>query len=283
MTNNGTDPCVTIAEFDRGYARWRDHRRAHHLAHGHYPPEIKTPMTTDTNEQTNVGPAGAEPCEPYVHRENYEQPPEYWTNTFAKHQILRQGERCLELRDRADSNNWMTISIDDGGQLLVWGDNCAVVFAYCETDTLAQRIAWMGSHEFADTYVTGKARRGSPTQKLTRAYPETFEADVREYFAELVESDEYTVHTDDMLTWDEFACSGDAIEALEHSSVTAIWELGRYLVSIDCEQEIEDYHALGQRTTGDVERAHAALRRAWHLLLAGRVEDLPTDAAQRTQ
>jgi hypothetical protein len=270
MTTNGQSPCVTVEEFDRGYVVWRDRRRAHFHAHGQFPPEIWTRMTSaNETDSTCTTPRGTEPCEPapYVHRENYEQPPEYWANTFAKHQILRQDARTLELRDPADSNNWMTIAIDDGGQIVVLGDNTTVVFGYCRTATLAHRISWIGCHVRADTYVTGKARIGSPTQKLYRAYPEAFEADVREYLKGLDESGEYAdITTAGQLEWDEFGCSGSALEALEHSSVTAIWELGDYLRDIGCEQEIEDYHALGQRTTGDVERAHAAIRRAWSIL-----------------
>lgn len=219
------------------------------------------------DDQTNFGPGGAEPCTPArTHLKNYEQPPEYWAEGFALHQITRQDERTLELRNPKDPNNWYTIAIDDDGQIVALGDNTSVIFGFKRTDTLAQRIAWIGSHETADPYVIEKARHGSPTQKLTTANAETFEADVREYFADLIAEGDYTKWIEQQLTWDEFPIPCRAIEALEHDNYWAISELGDHLSEIGCKQETEDYHALGQRTNGDVERAHAVLRRA-HLLL----------------
>lgn len=206
---------------------------------------------------------------------------------FKDHRIARRDDRSLLLQQPGEHrwNLWCTIVIDDGGQIVVFGDFGPVVFGHCSRRmALAHRIAWLGLHEQADGYVCEKACIGMSDYRdaLTVTTWETFEADVREAFKERrrelqldarcgdsSEPDEAAVKKQQALTWDAFreALDCNAAELLENGEpLLALQELHEYLSELGYEDNWEWIGGVGKRPIPQIAMAHAALRRA-HLLL----------------
>ena len=202
-------------------------------------------------------------------------------NSFEHHVIARRDERSIYLQNnehagsRLWSNNlWCTIAIDDHGQIVVFGTNPGPMVFGIHRGTLEERIAWMGSHPEADSYVVEKANIGMSKfrRAMTVATAETFEADVREVFRDKMSglfdpSEEYT-RLAPALTWEAFEeqLGYEEIEMLEQSAFPAQRALDQYLSELGYEDQWEWIGDIGERPVREVALAHAALRRA-HLLI----------------
>lgn len=199
---------------------------------------------------------------------------------FKDHQIARIDERSLYLENHVCGWNslWCTIAIDDHGQIVVFGDFGPMVFGICR-GSLEERIAWMGSHEEAYSYVIGKANigMGNFRRAMTEVTAEDFEADAREAFGyrreELCEDHEDYEGDMEALTWESFEekLGYDEKEMLEWTAIPAQRALESYMLDLGHHDSWEWIGGLGERPIREVALAHAALRRA-HLLLKAQRE-----------
>lgn len=201
-------------------------------------------------------------------------------DAFTDHQITRRDQLSLELRNPANRNLWCTITIDDGGGIVVFGDFGPIAFAYSDGRTLEQRIGWMGSHEHVDSYVAEKVGIGMSDVRngIKVATAEHFEADVRDALkdrreelddeGESFDKDDFE-HKRAALTWEAFQTDWDWMlqeEDYSPSIAPAVRKLNGYLETLGYDDNWEWLDGLGERMIPQVGYAHAALRRA-HLLL----------------
>lgn len=198
---------------------------------------------------------------------------------FKHHAIMSRDARSLELRNPKNSNLWCTITIDHGLQIAVLGDFGPVVFGHCVAKTLEGRIAWIGSHSQADSYICEKASIGMSNVRhgISESSFDYFKADVTRAFENerelLADGNAFTPAHARNLTWDAFElASGITEDDCSPCATIARRKLLDYLESIDMADDAWEWiGGLGLRPMRDIALAHAALRRAHLLIEAGSV------------